>query len=303
MTPQRRVVLIGSLYVLGAIVSWGAYFPYAKLILAKLSPDVFLIFRFGIGAAVLGGLCLRQRCAISVKRRDLPYVAAAAVVGIILHQLIQLAGLRHTSATNTGWILTLIPLVTGLLGWVFLRERISVRQWIGLAVAMTGVVLFVSDGAVGQLSLRGNVGDLLIMGSVLTWSVYTILVKSRLARYDALPLTAMIMTIGLVFFLLAGVQQISREVAVLTRRDWITLILIGVIPSGLAYYWWAAGLARLSAMNTSMFLFIEAIVASAAGCLLLGEMFTLRMVLFAVVVATGVYIAQRDRPGVYQGGE
>jgi drug/metabolite transporter (DMT)-like permease len=100
------------------------------------------------------------------------------------------------------------------------------------------------------------------------------------------------MFLGFLFFALIGGWGISLRVTALDMHDWIVIVVIGVIPSGLAYYWWNAGLKRLSAMNTSMFLFIEAIVASVTAALLLGEAFTVVMAGFAVLIAAGVYVGQ-----------
>lgn len=286
---------VGALYVLGAITAWGSYFPFAKLILERLSPEVFLVFRLGIGTVILLLLSRRLRKSFAVRRRDLLILVGAGCIGIIAHQMIQLTGLRYTTATNTGWILTLIPPVTGVLGWLFLRERVTARQVVGLGIAILGVVLFVSRGDPTQLSFIQHYGDLLALLSVGTWSVYTVVTKSRLSRYDPLPVSAMHMGLGFLFFLLLAGRHIPAQVGGLEPLHWLVIVLIGVIPSGLAYYWWNAGLQRLSAVNTSMFLFIEAIVASLAGALLLGEAFTPSMALYAAIIVAGVTITQTAR--------
>jgi drug/metabolite transporter (DMT)-like permease len=194
-----------------------------------------------------------------------------------------------------GWILTLIPPVTGLIGWMFLKEAISLKQVSGLIIAMIGVVFFVSKGEPTKLSFVRNIGDALALTSVVTWSVYTVLTKSRLSTYDPLPVSAIHMALGFGAFLLIGGWGIPAEVVRLDGRDWVIIVLIGIIPSGLAYYWWNAGLKRLSAVNTATFLFIEAIVASLAGFLLLGELFTVSMVVAAFIIVVGVSITQARR--------
>jgi drug/metabolite transporter (DMT)-like permease len=133
MKVETKQHLAGMLCVLAAITAWGVYFPFAKLILAKLDPMVFLVFRLGIGALVLFMLSVRQGKSFALRRPDLGIVLLAGLIGIVLHQLAQVIGLQHTTATNTGWILTLIPPMSGLLGWVFLKERIALRQIAGLS--------------------------------------------------------------------------------------------------------------------------------------------------------------------------
>lgn len=291
----RRNNLTGMVYVLAAITSWGIYFPFAKLMLEKLSPTVFVVFRFGIGVIVLFVMTRRLGRSLAVRRSDVGFMIIAGLVGITVHQLIQLWGLEHTTATNTGWILTLIPPVTGLLGWIFLKEKVSPRQIAGIVIATIGVLLFVSKGKPTTLSLGGNLGDLLVLGSVGTWSVYTIMTKSRLHDYDPLPMSTIHMAVGTGALLLIGGWRIPGEVGALTATDWIIVLLIGVIPSGIAYYWWNAGLKRLTAVNTSAYLFLEAIVASLAGFAVLGERFTWSMVPGGVFIVAGVYVTQARR--------
>jgi drug/metabolite transporter (DMT)-like permease len=306
MTAESRGTLVGTLFVLGAIASWGSYFPFAKIILGKLSPVAFLVFRLGIGGAVLILLSLRLHKSFSIARRDWLIVISAAAVGIIIHQIIQLTGLIYTTAANTGWILTLIPPATGLLAWLFLKEQVGWRQIVGLAVAAFGVLLFVSQGRLGELSFIENYGDILALLSVFSWSVYTILTKLRLGTYHPLPISAIHMVIGFMFFLLIGAWSIPDQVGNLRAIDWVIIVLIGIIPSGLAYYWWNSGLQRLSAMNTTMFVFIQAIITTTLGFYLLGESITLLMIGFAAIIIVGVSFAQyrrrprvRSRPGAF----
>jgi drug/metabolite transporter (DMT)-like permease len=306
MTAESRGTLVGTLFVLGAIASWGSYFPFAKIILGKLSPVAFLVFRLGIGGAVLILLSLRLHKSFSIARRDWLIVISAAAVGIIIHQIIQLTGLIYTTAANTGWILTLIPPATGLLAWLFLKEQVGWRQIVGLAVAAFGVLLFVSQGRLGELSFIENYGDILALLSVFSWSVYTILTKLRLGTYHPLPISAIHMVIGFMFFLLIGARSIPDQVGNLRAIDWVIIVLIGIIPSGLAYYWWNSGLQRLSAMNTTMFVFIQAIITTTLGFYLLGESITLLMIGFAAIIIVGVSFAQyrrrprvRSRPGAF----
>jgi drug/metabolite transporter (DMT)-like permease len=295
VAANSRFAFVGVLYVLAAITSWGIYFPFAKQVLLKITPVAFLVFRLGIGAAILLLLAVRLRKSFKIRRADVSVVLAAGFIGIVLHQFIQLAGLERTTATNTGWILTLIPPVTGILGWLVLREPVAPRQLTGLLVAITGLLLFVTNGRLTALSLGRHSGDLLALLSVGTWSTYTVLTKARLSAYDALPVSTMHMALGFVCFVLLGGSHIRQQAAVLGARDWATVIAIGIVPSGLAYYWWITGLKRLSVLNTSAFLFIEAVVATLTAHVVLGEVFSVRMVAFAAVIVAGVSVAQMRR--------
>lgn len=293
MAADRNSSLSGTAYVLAAIITWGAYFPLAKIVLLTISPATFLIIRLGVGAATLYLLNLHLRKSLHFDRKDWLFLATAGLVGIALHQLIQLNGLKFTSATNTGWTLTLIPPVTGILGWIWLREHVALQKIAGLMIAMFGVALLVSRGDLSTLSIRGNTGDLLVLASVLTWSVYTVMLKSRLGRYEPLAMAASHMLIGFVVFAVIGGADFVRESEAMSAGEWLIAVGIGIVPSGLAYHWWAAGLQTMTVIDTSMFLFIEAIVASVTGWLVLDEVFTGAMAAATVIIVLGVWMSQR----------
>ena len=287
--------LTGTLCALGAVVAWGAYFPYAKIVLQKISPASFLIIRLGVGAATLYVLNLRLRKSLRIERRDWTFVVITGLIGIVIHQFIQLAGLKVTSATNTGWILTLNPPVAGILGWLLLKEKVTSQKVIGLAIAMLGVALLISKGHLSELSLLKNWGDTLALISIGTWSIYIIMLKSRLKSYEPLAISAFHMLLGCVCFSVIGGSQFVRELPTMTAYEWIITVAIGVLPSGLAYYWWTTGLQTLSVIDISMFLFIEAIMASVTGLVVLGEDFTVLMVLATIVIVSGVWFAETRR--------
>ena len=286
----------GIIYATASVFSWGVYLPYAKLILAKLSPSVFLTFRLSIGAITLFVFSLTLRRSFGFKSKDLLWIITAGITGIILHQILQLESLKYTTATNVGWILTLIPAATGLFAWIFLKESIAFHQIVGLVIAMTGLALFVSKGNPTKLSFIKNYGDFLSFISIFTWAFYSIITKYSLSRYDAMPISTVHMALGSLFFFTISMNDIQNQITTLNTHEWIILILIGLIPSGLAYFWWNAGLKKLSAMNTSMFIFPEAVFASAAGHIVLGESFTLNMALFSAIIFTGVYVSVKGSP-------
>lgn len=154
------------------------------MLLQKLSLATFLTFRLGIGTLVLYGLCATFRRPPGFPRRDFFWVLLGGLFGVVLHQLLQVEGMRYTLATNIGWILTLIPPVTGFMAWALLKEPISLQQAVGLAIAMGGLALFISRGDLNALSPGRNYGDLLCFLSVFTWSAYNITNKHALSRHD-----------------------------------------------------------------------------------------------------------------------
>ena len=69
---------------------------------------------------------------------------------------------------------------------------------------------------------------MLALASVVTWSVYTVMTKSRLTTYDPLPISAIHMGLGFLAFLLIGGWRIPSEITALNGKEWLIVVLIGI---------------------------------------------------------------------------
>ncbi len=115
-----------------AITFWGASFVATKIALRQVSPLTVIWVRFGIGTLVLAAIVALRREFALPQRGDVGWLIFLGLNGITAHQLLQANGLLTTSATNSGWIVALIPVFTALLTWLILHERfgrLRCRVW------------------------------------------------------------------------------------------------------------------------------------------------------------------------------
>src|SRR5262249_13561847 len=103
-------------------------------------------------------------------------LAAWGIVGHTLNQLALLYGLKYTSPTNSALIFATLPVVVAVLGIWFGLERPSPRVWAGIGLGTVGVAIVVrARGSHFEATTRS--GDLLIVGSLLAWALFTIGVR------------------------------------------------------------------------------------------------------------------------------
>src|SRR3970282_112376 len=135
--------MLPRVLLLSAVVLWGWTFVATKILLAELGPVEILALRLVIGVPFLGGVLLVKRGPLRFGRADAwPLLLGGGI--FTLHVLVQVAGLVTTTATNTGWIISVSPLALAVLSFLFLRERIGWRGAAGIAVATAGILLLVS---------------------------------------------------------------------------------------------------------------------------------------------------------------
>jgi drug/metabolite transporter (DMT)-like permease len=282
--------------VLLAVVFWGTSFVATKLALRELSPITLVFVRFTMGSLLLAGL-LRHRGGRFVPSRDTwAWLALMGFVGVFVHQLLQVHGLKLTSAVTTGWLIGLIPLWTAVLSRIVLGERMSRQKIAGLAVGFLGAILLITRGEISPrlLSLPATRGDLLVLLSTLNWAVYSVLGHGTLRKLGAVRATAGAMILGwLMLAPLFLTQQGWRELGHVSAAGWGSLVFLGVGCSGLGYLFWYGGLEHLEASSVASFLYLEPLVTLAAAALVLGERPGALTLLGGLIVLAGVWMVQK----------
>jgi drug/metabolite transporter (DMT)-like permease len=279
------------LSLLGCVVIWGWTFVAMKILLEFMSPIEVVGLRFGIGLPLLFAIVKLNGISLAFAARDVrPLLVGAAL--ICFHFLVQPLGVQLTSATNTGWIIAVTPLVLAVLSAWLLQETVSRAQRAGIAVASAGIVLLISDGDLRRL-WTGSVGDWVILATAFSWALYTIATRDLARRWAPLAVTfAVFLPVTLVALGYTAMHSGTAILARLSPRAWIALVFLGVFGT-LAQWFWQFGVARIGAAKAGMFLYLEPLATTALAVPLLGERFGVTTALGGAMVLFGVWWAER----------
>lgn len=128
------------------------------------------------------------------------------VTGIALFNILLYGALQFTTSTKVAVMEGAIPVVTVIMSAYMLKERLNISQWSGILLSMAGAVWVVMNGNVLELATSDwNVGDVIMVGAVITWAIYTIAVKQYMPLfplYGALLVMSGLSLIMLLPFLL-----------------------------------------------------------------------------------------------------
>ena len=281
--------------LLAAVVIWGWTFVATKILVAELGPVEILALRLAIGVPFLGGVLIAKRVPLRFTRADArPLLAGGAI--FTLHFLVQIAGIESTTATNSGWIIAVTPLVLALLSFVFLRERIGRRGVAGIAIATAGILLLVSRGDLGDPSWLRSTGDWLVLASAHTWAFYTLVTRDLARRRDPLAVTFAILLVATTFTaVLFATSADLASVRALSPRGWLALLYLAIPGLALGQWFWQVGVASLGASRAGLFLYLEPLATLTLAVPLLGEPFGPVVAIGGGLVLAGVYAGQRER--------
>ena len=172
--------------------------------------------------------------------------------------------------------------VTMMVAALAAGERPNGLQWIGLALALGGLIYLVSPG----LKAPPLTGSLLMAMAGVMWGVYSL--RGRGTR-DPLQLNMSNFVRALPLAIVVSVLTRS-QIAVSTKGILIALAA-GAMTSGLGYVLWYTALRNLTATRAAVVQLLVPILAAVGGVVFLSEVISLRLVLSAIVVLGGIALA------------
>jgi drug/metabolite transporter (DMT)-like permease len=287
----NRSKLTASLYALMSISFWGVSFVSTKAVLGKLDPYSLLVIRFGIGALFLLLLLLLQRHRLQISIKYVPHLMVLGILGVFVHQVLQATALLTINASAAGWLISFSPVFTVILSVLFLHEKMSITKAVGMALAITGVLIISTTRSGQSFQFDMNIGFFLMVLSTLNWAIYSVLLKSLKIPYPPLVVTFYMCLAGLILTTPFIIRNRGWEnLSLLNHSEWAHLLFLGVFVSGIAYWYWGKALEVLEASKVSMFLYLEPIATLIAAVLLLQEKVLLISVAGGIIIIIGVII-------------
>ena len=292
----RPLLLYGALAA-HTLFSAGTYL-FAKRALQEIPALPLGMIRFA-GASLILALLLRR---LRPPGQRLPPRGAVrkllvlAFVGVPLNQGFFLYGLQYSTAAHAALLYTLTPLFVLLLAQALLGEFPGWRTAVGTALALAGTVFVLLQRGF-DLSRGPLLGDLLLLVAVVAWAVYTAEGRELVGRHGALPTIAWTLIGGTLLFLPLGLGSLlwpsnRAALAAASPEAWWGVLYLVVITSVVAYLLWYWALKHLAAARVAVFTNLQPLATAALAHFFLGEHVTLAFLCGALVVISGVLLAQ-----------
>jgi drug/metabolite transporter (DMT)-like permease len=257
--------------------------------LVAYTPMELASFRFVCASVTLMVIALAARIR-QPGRKDLRLILFVGIL-FFLNTIGSNFGLRTITAGEASFILNTVPLLTALMAWIWLRERVTRLFAIGLAISLAGVSLVVVNTG-GGLSLRP--GTLFLFLAALTFAVIQIVQKRLLQTYDPLEVSSYAVWGATVMLLPFGVN-LHTTITEASGEATAAAVYLGVFPSAIAYVVWFAALRRVPVSRAAVFFYLVPVLTVLLGFVWLEEMPGAASLVGGVLVVGGVVIANLPR--------
>ena len=289
--PKDSTGPLPHLYLTTAAAVWGGTIVGGKYAVGDVSPLAIAWLRLLLSWVILCLVLSRnQRGWLKDLTESVPIFFFLGATGAALPSLLLLSGLQYTTASSAAIIQAGNPVLSALLATIFLRERTTLLQWVGIVLSLVGVATVVTEGSTEAImGLQINLGNLLVAGAMASWAVNSVV--SRVALYSHTPLgvsTHAIFFGWVILTPLALWQNAPESLGAATPLSWIVILYMGIFGNALGQLLWFRGIASVGVSRSAVYTNLIPVSALALASLLLGERLTIAHWVGAVLVALGV---------------
>jgi len=265
--------------LLAVAAAWGWAFVIMKDAIQRQSVNNFLFTRFLLGTVVL--ILIRPQV-LKLLNKDILLRAGAAGTFLGLGFIFQTLGLDRTGAAITGFVTGLYVVLTPLIAWLVLKQKVNRFTWICIAIATIGL---------GLLSIRGftvGIGELLVFASAICFACHIISLSKWSLGRDVYAMTVVQL---FMCALLAGIASIPEGYSPPPDAGvWGVVIFTAVFATVIAFIIQTWAQAHMSPTKVAVILTMEVVFAAFFAIIFGGERLTLQSALGGILVVTAMYL-------------
>jgi drug/metabolite transporter (DMT)-like permease len=276
---------------LQVLISAGTYLA-GKRAMAELPPLTVVLWRFLLSGSVFVLLLLLTPGPALPPRNEWRRVLVLGLLAGPVNQVFFFQGLSRSTAAHAALLYALTPLGVYLLSLAQGSERASGRAMAGIVTAFSGVVVLLLGRGLADAS-GSLLGDLLILGAVAAWVVYTTEGKPFVAVHGPIRATAWSMVAStLMMLVFAPFVAMPQGVLAASSLAKGSIAYLGLMTSVVAYLIWYYALSKVPASKVAIFSNLQPAATALAAWLLLDEPLHWQMAVGGVLVLVGVRLTQ-----------
>ena len=255
-----------------ATLTWASNMTLGRYLRDDIGPITLSAVRFLIASSLLTALLSRRPPEERRAGRDRWLLVGMALTGVAIFTPMLYLGLQHTTAVNATLINGIGPLITGALAALLISEPMTRNQVGGAVVSVVGIIALISGGRIHfWSSVESSIGDLIVLGAVGLWGLYSVLGRQVMHGRSALSASAFSSLIGLPLLLIGAAWEMSTSTLTLSPRLLLSLVYIGVVPGVVGQICWNGGVRALGASGAMVFYNTLPVYGALLGYVALGE--------------------------------
>jgi drug/metabolite transporter (DMT)-like permease len=285
--PNYRIYFL----LIFVMVAWGLNVIATKMVVTTFQPltiTALRVFTAAIGVFVILFFLKKVRLP---SRKEFIYIFIAAIFNVVCHHYFLSLGLLNTSASNGGLILGLGPILSTIVAFLFLKNRISILQILGILLGIAGVSFIVVVGSGGVKAV--SFGDIYVFLSILTQSFSFVMIKKISKTFEPSLMTGYMLLFGsIVLFVISlfkepnGLKELSNG----SFDIWMIFLASAIIATAIGHMIYNSAIGQVGVSEAAIFINLTPFFALVGAVIFLGEKITLPQISGFIFIIFGVLL-------------
>ena len=284
----------GAVASFASTVLWGLSYVAMKFALEDFHPLVMNFFRMAFAFAALALFLPFTWRGVQRQKGDWRLFFVLVSCEPCLYEICESLALTQTTASQAGMINATLPVFTGILGYLMLKERLSWLAWAGCVLTIAGAVWLSLSAVVEERAPDPLLGNALMTAGMVVAALYAVCFRKLSLRYPAMFIVTVQCLAGMLFFLpslfLPGMGLPQHAAA----SSWACVAFLGIGVSCLALTFYGYGMSVLGASRATMFMNLIPVFTIIFSMLILHERLSLEQWIASALVFLGVLLSQKN---------
>ena len=281
-----------------ATLFWAGNFVIGKLaFLSNIPPMTLVFFRWSLVWLILLPFTLNE--VIKYKKiilENLPLLFFLALTSVGLFNSFTYLSLVYTQVINASLFNTAIPAIIILLCFLFQIEKTNKYQITGLIISILGILSIITKLNLEIIfSLNFNKGDLIMIGGVISWGLYSAFLKRKKFDLPLLTLVHVLCTLGLIFIFPQFLYEFAQGQKIEFNTNLLYILLfLALFPSIGSYYCWAGAVSIIGANRAGIFLSLIPLFSTLMAIFFYNEKFQFFHLIGSILIILGLFLSNKE---------
>jgi drug/metabolite transporter (DMT)-like permease len=232
---------------------------------------------------------------IRIIKKNFYSILLMSITSISIFNSVVYYSLNFTQVLNGALMISIIPILIVFISFIFKTEKINFSQILGLVLSITGVVIIITRLDVAKLiNLDLNKGDLWLLVAMLSWAIYSTMLRTHNTGLKYLSFMTVIVSIGLIFLFPQFLFELKSHQVIKFNIPVILITSYVVFFAGIgSYILWNKAVVIVGPNKAGIFLHLMPVFSSFMAIFLLNEKLMNFHVIGAVIIIIGIYLSSK----------
>jgi len=291
---SRNLVLAIILLIASSFFWSGNFFSGKLAFLSDLTPFKLSFFRWILALLILLPFTYAQIIKdLEYYKKNILLMTVISILGVTIFNSFTYISLQTTLVINSTLMASVAPVMMIGFSWLIFRTKTTTLQFTGIILSLLGAFAIILKGNLNNLyNLYFTAGDLWMLGAVVSWCLYSVLLKKIDSKTSQLANLEVMIIIGVIFIIPFYIMESFNSTYLpSTRLDLAIIGYVAVFASIVAFFSWNKGVSIIGPNRASLFLHLIPVFSAIWAVSFLNEKFAFFHVIGVLFILSGIILS------------